>query len=75
VAKALERCLVTGMTVKQNVAKFMVQSYPFSGYKKITVLLTGNHMHDLVRARVVKMIEAGLIDEVKELMEKGIENN
>jgi tRNA dimethylallyltransferase len=75
VARALERCLVTGMTVEQNIAAFMAQSCPFSGYDKTTVLLRRNHMHDRVRARVVKMIEAGLIDEVRCLMERGIENN
>jgi tRNA dimethylallyltransferase len=75
VARALERCIATGMTVEQNVARFMSQSCPFSDYKKTVVLLTRNNMHDLLRIRVVKMIENGLIDEVKSLMKSGIENN
>ncbi|MDR0351754.1 MAG: tRNA (adenosine(37)-N6)-dimethylallyltransferase MiaA [Puniceicoccales bacterium] len=75
IARALERCLVTGRTVEENVAGFMSKSCPFSNHRKITVLLTRNCMGDRVRARIIKMIEDGLIDEVKHLMEIGIESN
>ncbi|MDR2735856.1 MAG: tRNA (adenosine(37)-N6)-dimethylallyltransferase MiaA [Puniceicoccales bacterium] len=75
VIKALERCLATGTTLEQNIARSEHWPWAFSNYKRATVLLKRNSGHELVRNRVIKMIEDGLVDEVKHLIKVGIENN
>ncbi|HCJ11646.1 MAG TPA: tRNA (adenosine(37)-N6)-dimethylallyltransferase MiaA [Opitutae bacterium] len=77
VRKALERCLTSGKPLRVLQAEFLQQEPPFNDFSKKIILLKRPPL-DLVSRiaqRVDNMIDAGLVDEVKRLIEMGIDQN
>lgn len=73
VAKGLERCLASGKTLAELKAEFDTRKCAFAAFPKYTILLMRDK-EDLSRridSRVKKMLEDGLIDEVRALAEAG----
>lgn len=77
VIKALERCIVANKSYKQLKEDFLRQDFPFKGLKAYTICLTReqDHLQHLLKMRIEKMFQTGLLDEVESLMLQGIENN
>lgn len=77
VARALERCLITGKSIPALEADFASQPRPFAGYdKRLCLLLAPNEtLHPRIEARTTAMLAHGLIDETRTLLEAGIERN
>jgi tRNA dimethylallyltransferase len=77
VSRALERCLASGKTVEQLQAEFASQGTPFDEYpRQLCVLMRDrDELRSRVAIRTQQMLDAGLIDEVKCLLNSGIEEN
>ncbi|WP_421781691.1 tRNA (adenosine(37)-N6)-dimethylallyltransferase MiaA [Kiloniella litopenaei] len=77
VLRALERCLATGKTLTALKEEFAQKSSVFAPYTKKTCLLARDPeaLRQRARERVDKMLEAGLVDEVKALKAAGFEAN
>ncbi|MBK1859044.1 tRNA (adenosine(37)-N6)-dimethylallyltransferase MiaA [Cerasicoccus arenae] len=69
VARALERCLISGQTLAALETDFAAKPGPFDAYvKRSVLLLRGNDdLHARVTARTKGMLDAGLVDEVRRL--------
>lgn len=77
VEKALIRCLASGKTCRELLEEFKSLPEPLADWEK-EVWLINRSRDDLQarnRQRVTRMLEAGLISEVKHLREEGFENN
>jgi tRNA dimethylallyltransferase len=77
VARALERCLASGKTLRELKEEFARQRAPFDGWRvwltrldRPAVDLAGR-----IEARVAAMLRAGLVDEVRRLRAAGLEKN
>ncbi|KAF0095434.1 MAG: tRNA dimethylallyltransferase [Puniceicoccaceae bacterium 5H] len=77
VEKALIRCLASGKTVSQLQREFAALPKPFADWEKHVILLTrdADELRQRVRLRVQQMLDAGLIDEVKRLLDDGLDRN
>ena len=73
VRKALERCLTTGLSFAEVLRNFQQQPMPYASLKKITICLCRplEILKLRIRLRVHKMLQNGLIDEVRRLKEEG----
>jgi len=77
VIRALERCLATGKTVAELRADFEAQPSLFADYEvRLTELVREpEELRKRVRERVAAMLRAGLVDEVRGLLARGIKEN
>ncbi len=77
VVRALERCLATGKTVLELEAAFAALPEPYGAFeKKVTVLERDPAaLKARVYQRAAAMVANGLADEVRGLLERGIEQN
>lgn len=77
VMPALKRCLATGKGVRELRAQVETGDFPLKGYNVQSVLLQRSldSLRKRIAVRTNQMLEAGLIPEVKCLMEKGFERN
>jgi tRNA dimethylallyltransferase len=77
VARALERCLASGKTLRELAEEFAQQRAPFDGWRSVLTRLDRPAL-DLagrIEARVVAMLRDGLVDEVRRLRAAGLEKN
>jgi len=77
VARALERCLASGRTLAALRAEFAAQPEPYADYAKRLIRLDRPkaELDERIARRVDAMLEAGLVDEVAALRERGLERN
>ncbi|MEO6993346.1 MAG: tRNA (adenosine(37)-N6)-dimethylallyltransferase MiaA [Lacunisphaera sp.] len=77
VCRALERCLVSGRTLVELKAEFAAQPSPFAAYEmKLCELVREKSVLDTrIEQRVAAMLQAGLVEEVKSLLAKGLAQN
>jgi tRNA dimethylallyltransferase len=77
VRRALERVMATGKPLRQLQEEFARQSFPFSLCRRHLCLLTRDRdeLRERVVHRVDAMLEAGLVDEVRSLLVRGLEQN
>lgn len=77
VARALERCLISGKTLSELEADFAALPGPFDAFEKRSVLLLRDNeeLHPRVELRTKAMLADGLVDEVKRLRAEGMEEN
>ncbi len=75
--KALERCTATGLSIQKLREEFEKKPTPYQNFEKKTYLLdrTDEEIEILIEARTQSMLSDGLIDEVKALMNKGLNTN
>ena len=76
-ANALKRCLASGRTVVDLKDSFSKKPSPFHGNRKRVCCLmrSPEELKLRIEDRTRSMLEMGLIEEVRELMSKGIESN
>ncbi len=77
VKRALERCLASGKTVGELRRDMAEREFPFSGCRTQICLLTREReeLRERVAARVDGMLAAGLVEEVRGLLARGLERN
>ncbi|KXU35574.1 tRNA dimethylallyltransferase [Cephaloticoccus primus] len=77
VARALERCLASGRSVAELRSDFATQPAPFADYElRITELVRApEDLARRIRERVSAMLAAGLLDEVEQLLKRGLREN
>jgi tRNA dimethylallyltransferase len=77
VARALERCLASGKTVRELTEEFAQQSAPFDGWRSVLTRLdrTALDLAGRIEARVAAMLRGGLVEEVRQLRAAGLEKN
>ncbi len=77
VTRALERCRATGRTLVEMQAAFAAMPAPFAGFEvKVAELVREPAELDRrIAARVEAMLAAGLVDEVRGLMARGLALN
>ena len=77
VQRALERCLSSKKSLPVLQKEFAERPKPYAEYDKHFILLErdAEALKDRVARRAKAMLDLGLIEEVKDLLEKGIEEN
>ncbi len=77
VARALERCLASGRTLRELAGEFARQRAPFAGWGVMLARLErpAAELNARIEARVEGMLRAGLVDEVRRLRAAGLEKN
>lgn len=77
VARALERCLATGRSVRQLREEMGEQPFPFRDVQRRLCLLERERedLEERIARRADQMLERGLVDEVRRLLERGLEKN
>jgi tRNA dimethylallyltransferase len=77
VSRALERCLASGKTLAELSADFARQPAPFAGWETRLTELTrpSGELNERITARVRAMLRDGLVDEVRRLRTRGLEQN
>lgn len=77
VSRALERCLASGRSVLELQADFARQPAPFADHEvKLTELVRApEELESRIRQRVQAMLAAGLVAEVRQLLDTGIAAN
>lgn len=77
VMRALERCLASGKTLAELQSEFAARPEPYVGFEKKIILLERekDQLKQRIRSRVELMLRAGLIEEVRRLKQKGVEEN
>jgi len=77
VSRALERCLLSGLTLQEQSEAFARQVSVFKQYPKQTCLLMRSKaaLAKRIETRTARMLAAGLVDEVKALRMAGFEAN
>jgi tRNA dimethylallyltransferase len=77
VTRALERCLVSGRTLAELQADFAAQPAPFADYevKLCELVREPAELDTRIAARVTAMLQAGLVDEVRGLLARGLKQN
>lgn len=77
VSRALERCLASGRTLQELAEAFARQASPFSDWTLRTVRLEREpaELEERITLRVGKMLEGGLVDEVRRLLPLGLASN
>lgn len=77
VTRALERCLVSGQTLAELQAEFAAQPAPFADHtvKLVELVREPAELDDRIGRRVAAMLAAGLVDEVRGLLARGLKEN
>lgn len=77
VSRALERCLATGRPLSEIVADFARQPSPFADWQTKLVQLDRDpvELSRRIAQRVDAMLAAGLLDEVRVLLDRGLASN
>ena len=77
VMRALERCRASGRTLVELAADFANQPPPFADYAVELVELVREpaELDERIAARVAAMLRAGLVEEVRGLRARGLEQN
>jgi tRNA dimethylallyltransferase len=77
VVRALERCLVSGRTLKSLAEEFAAKPRPFADWETRLVRLDREpaELAQRITERVQSMLEGGLIEEVRQLLERGLRAN
>lgn len=77
VIKSLERCLATGLTVRELRKEFEKKPVPYMKFQKRTCLLdrSDEDLEILIKNRTEKMLMNGLIDETEKLLSDGLQKN
>ncbi len=77
VLRALERCLASGKSLPELQAEFAARPEPYREYRKRLILLERDKevLKERVALRAELMLQAGLIEEVRGLMARGIRKN
>jgi len=77
ITRALERCLATGRPLTDLAADFARQAPPFSGWAVQLVRLERpvGELAQRIEGRVQAMLQAGLVDEVRRLLNEGLGDN
>lgn len=77
VVRALERCLASGRTLAELAADFSAQPAPFAGWEiKLAEIVRGAAELDArIEARTGAMLRAGLVEEVRGLIPRGLRDN
>lgn len=77
VTRALERCLASGRTLVELQAAFAAQRAPFADFA-VTLCELAREPDEVdarIEARVAAMLRAGLVDEVRALLGRGLKEN
>lgn len=77
VQRALERCMASGKSLPQLHSEFEARPNPYASYGKRLILLARDpdDIRSRVELRAAQMLRQGLIDEVRALIDAGIESN
>jgi tRNA dimethylallyltransferase len=77
VAGALGRCLASGRTLSELTADFARAKSPFDGWRVHLARLdrAPSDLEPRIAARVEAMLRAGLVDEVRRLLDAGLRSN
>ncbi|HEX2862576.1 MAG TPA: tRNA (adenosine(37)-N6)-dimethylallyltransferase MiaA [Lacunisphaera sp.] len=77
VTRALERCLASGRTLLELQAEFAAQPAPFASYevRLIELVREPADLEARVAQRVEAMLQAGLVEEVRGLLARGLRRN
>jgi len=77
VVRALERCLASGRTWSELAAEFAGQASEFADWKIELARLDWpeEELRRRIAMRVDRMLAAGLVEEVKRLLDQGLESN
>ena len=77
VTRALERCLASGRTLAELQADFAAQPAPFADFevKLCELVREPAELDARIEARVAAMLSAGLVDEVRGLLARGLKQN
>jgi tRNA dimethylallyltransferase len=77
VTRALERCRASGRTLAELQAEFAVRPGPFADFevKLCELVRDPAELEQRVEARVRQMLRAGLVDEVRGLLARGLKEN
>lgn len=77
VLKSLERCLATGLTVRELRKEFEKKPVPYMKFQKRTCLLdrSDEDLEILIKNRTEKMLMNGLIEETEKLLSDGLQKN
>jgi tRNA dimethylallyltransferase len=77
VTRALERCRATGRTLRELQAEFAARPGPFADYDVELVRLERDpeELNERIGRRVRQMLAAGLVDEVRRLLTRGLKQN
>ncbi|MDQ5978696.1 MAG: tRNA dimethylallyltransferase [Verrucomicrobiota bacterium] len=77
VTRALERCLVSGRTLADLLADFAAQPSPFADceVRLCELVREPAELDARIEARVTLMLQAGLVDEVRGLLARGLKQN
>lgn len=77
VVRALERCLVSGMTLDELATQFAAQPAPFADFeiKLVEITREPDELRERINARVAQMLAAGLTEEVRAMRAHGLEAN
>ncbi len=77
VSRALERCLASGQTLGELAQAFERLPAPYAGYELRFTLLEcpQSELDERIVARVGRMFDGGLLEEVRQLRDQGIEEN
>lgn len=77
VEKALLRCMASGKTLQQLASEFAHQPDPYADYSRCVLLLDRDtqELDTRIGQRTRQMLATGLIEEVRQLRLKGLEQN
>jgi tRNA dimethylallyltransferase len=77
VVRALERCLASGWTLAELNRDFAAQPGPFADYEILLCELVREkgELDQRITQRVAAMLRAGLLDEVRGLLARGLKDN
>lgn len=77
VTRALERCRASGRTLTELKEGFAAQPAPFAGYevRLCELVREKDDLERRIAVRVDAMLRAGLVDEVRRLLERGLKEN
>lgn len=77
VTRALERCLASGRTLAELQADFAAQPAPFADHevKLVELVRAPADLEARIGRRVEAMLAAGLVDEVRGLLARGLKDN
>jgi len=77
VTRALERCLASGRTLQELQAAFAAQPAPFAGHevRLCELVREPDELAFRIARRVEQMLQAGLVAEVRALLDQGLKQN
>ncbi|MDD3180166.1 MAG: tRNA (adenosine(37)-N6)-dimethylallyltransferase MiaA [Opitutaceae bacterium] len=77
VARALERCLASGKTLAVLEAEFRAQPPPFADctVELVELIRSPGELNQRIEERVATMLRAGLVEEVRGLLARGLRQN